>query len=130
MKILDLFMNLEYFKEYMTSRIMVSADFFFVFIIILIILMRLKSKTLNSQQFENMIYIIIIGFLVKILILYQNLSSGFSIIHKITFFNYHFLYSPGVLYLHIFICIIAICLFIALLDYFYYEKFISYELLY
>jgi len=57
-------------KEYMAARILVPLDFFFVFIIILIILMRLKNKTLKLQQFENMIYVIIFGFLVKLIVLY------------------------------------------------------------
>jgi len=119
MSILDKGMLLQSFKEYMAVKLIVSLDFFFVFIIILIILMRLMNKVLKLKQFEWMIYVIIFGFIVKIMILYWSLNGWFCMAYKITFFNDQFLYTPGVFYLHIFICIIAICLFIALLDYFY-----------
>jgi hypothetical protein len=66
----ELLVDLEFVKIYMASNAMVSIDFLFVFMIVILICMRLKIKVLHLIQFENMIYLIICGFLVKIMILY------------------------------------------------------------
>lgn len=38
------------------------------------------------------------------------------------------MYAPFVFYIKIFICLIAICVFISMLDYFKYEKFLNFEM--
>lgn len=79
------------------------------------------------KKFEDMIKFIIFGLILNILFLYKSVSQS-TAATKFIFWNNHFIYSPFVLYLKIFISIIAICIFISMLDYFKYEKFVSYEL--
>jgi len=76
-----------------------------------------------------MIKVIIGGLIGKICLLYLNLSIFTDSQPTFVFWNNHFIYSPFIFYLKIFVCLVAICIFIALLDYFYYEKFVSYEML-
>lgn len=87
-------------------------------------------KKLQLAYFKRIVYVIIIGLIIYIFLLYKSLSIlSYANISTISFWNNHFIYSPIIFYLKIFICILAICLFIAMLDYFYYEKFASYEVL-
>lgn len=102
----------------------VFLDLFFVFLIIILIIMRIYSGSNKIEWFGNMIKVVIIGLFFEIIFL----SYGMGYARKFIFWNNHFIYSPFVFYVKIFICIIAICVFISMLDYFKYEKFISYEM--
>jgi hypothetical protein len=79
----------------------------------------------NLERFSDLIWLIIAGLFVQILLLLK----GFPFVQTFSYCNEHFLYSPFIIYLKIFICIIAICIFFSMKDYFKYESFISYELL-
>jgi NADH:ubiquinone oxidoreductase subunit 2 (subunit N) len=114
----------------LVAKISFFLDLYFVLLIVIIIFMRLIMKKLELAYFEKMVKVIILGLILYIFLLYKGLSIlSFNDIHTITFWNNHFIYSPIIFYIKIFICVLSICIFIAMLDYFYYEKYGSYELL-
>jgi hypothetical protein len=100
-------------------------DCYYILLIFIIIICRFFGSGLNTERLRKLIILIIIGLFIQILILFM----GFSSMQTFSFLNEHFIYSPFIIYLKIFICIVAICIFFSMLDYFKYESFISYELL-
>lgn len=129
------YFNLDNFEletiENFVTHICIFLDFYFLFIIVLIVFMRIVIKNLEMQYFENLIKVIILGLILNIFLLYKTLNwfIVYNLNFSIVFWNNQFVYSPVIFYIKIFICILAICIFIAMLDYFYYEKFVSYEIL-
>lgn len=103
--------------------------FLFCILYIITIIIRIIYKRLEFDKFNRLIKLIISGLAFYIFLLYNGIGQSYaSGNYKFLFWNKHFIYTPVIFYIKIFICLIAICIFISLLDYFQYEKFVSYEL--
>lgn len=100
------------------------SDFLYLLLLFIVIIYRLCASGPQIERLGTLIWIIISGLFIQIFMLIYSLS----LFKTFSFFNEHFLYSPFIIFLKIFICIIAICIFFSMLDYFQYENFISYEL--
>lgn len=101
------------------------SECFYILLLLVVIIYRLSISGPQIECLGRLIWIIISGLFIEIIIL----SYSLSFFQTVSFFNGQFVYSPFIIFLKIFICIIAICIFFSMLDYFQYENFISYELL-
>lgn len=104
----------------------VYSQFFFLFFIIFILCFSLVLKHFKIVSFFRYLCIsVILGLFIYIGFLVVLLNSDFGLL---IFWDDQFVISKFTLFVQIFICLITICVFISLIDYFSYENFISFEL--
>lgn len=114
-------------KWHFTVSYIIYSQFYFVFFIILVLLFSLVIKYYKKVYYFNFLcYFVIFGLSIYIFILIYLLTQEL-LTYKL-FWDEQFSTSKFILFAQILICIISICVFISMVDYFNDENFISFEL--
>lgn len=110
------------------------VEFYFVFFITSVLILGLFKKN-NIQSIYNwkkLLGVIIVGLIIEIILLLCLLGIIYPLLdmqpdYFVYWYN-NFYYSKTMIWIKIFICILAICYFISIWDYFNYERYLNLEL--
>lgn len=110
------------------------VEFYFVFFITSVLILGLFKKN-NIQSIYNwkkLLGVIIVGLIIEIILLLCLLGIIYPILdmqpdYFVYWYN-NFYYSKTMIWIKIFICVLAICYFISIWDYFNYERYLNLEL--
>lgn len=109
------------------------VEFFFIFCIFLIILVRLIFKNSEKNVSRHLLIFSLIGLCLELIWLIIGNILGWQVLNyggktAKSFFHNSYLFSNVVFGIRVFICIIAIIIFLSILDSLKYDKIINYDL--